>query len=159
MANNFCDVPGVKYIVGFNFKSELGEHLTGDVLTAEVANSFPNLEILVSNHFLWPYAPKSNYGWLPPHLFNDVLLREEAEAQLAADATPTGDWEPPGQLKQAEEAAEQQNVIYEKIMNPVQPGMKEKPEVAQAAAAEPAPVKKAVAKRTAKKATERTNNG
>lgn len=145
---NFRDVPGVKYIAGFNFKSEYGQHLTGEVV--EQAETFQNLEVLVSNHFLWPYAPEEGYDWLPPHLFNHVQTETEVRTALEGDphskraAKPFGDGVRPRVQQVADEEKAANDEIYRKIRNPVQPG--------DAPKAEPAPAKKTAAKKTAKKA-------
>lgn len=77
---------GVKFIAGRNFDTEYGHHEAGTVV--EDAPKFPNLDVLVSASFLYPYAPDAGYAYLPPHIFNSVNTREEVEAKVAGDTTP-----------------------------------------------------------------------
>lgn len=151
---NYRNVPGVKYIAGLNFKSEYGEHKVGDVV--EQAESFQNLEVLVSNRFLWPYAPEEGYDWLPPHLFNHVQTEKEVRDQLAGDpdstrsAKPFGDGVRPRVFQTADEEKAANDEIYAKIRNPQQPGAP-KAEPEQKPAAKKTAAKKTTAKKTVKK--------
>ena len=164
---NYRWVPGVKYIAGVTFQSEYGTHEAGTVV--EEAPSFQNLEVLVDNRFLWPYAPDDGYEYLPPHLFNSVRTQEEVKAELEGDPKgtrrvprwptasddPTEEGDPPQQVEQAEWEAEQQEVIREQIRATQQPGQPKKDsgptpeEVAAEATGE---------KTTTRKATPRNRN-
>lgn len=130
---NYRWVPGVKYIAGITFQSEYGVHEAGTVV--EEAPAFQNLEVLVSNRFLWPYAPEEGYDWLPPHLFNHVKTHEEVKAALTGDPkgtqrvpnwpdedNPHEDGTPPAVVSQAEFEGEQQLAIREDIKATAQPG-------------------------------------
>ena len=126
MAGNFSHVPGVKYLAGVTFQSEYGVHEAGTVV--KQAEKFPNLEVLVSAHYLWPYAPEKGYEWLPPHLFNDVRTMKEVKAALAGDASgaravPQFRGEKPQEFKTAEAEAEAQVIIRAAIKSPEQPGV------------------------------------
>jgi len=123
---NYRNVPGVKYVAGLTFQSEYGVHEAGSEV--KEAEQFPNLEVLVSNHFLWPYAPDEGYDYLPVHLFGSVERLEEVKAHLDGDPTPHSQHEKPVQLEQSEKEAEAQTEIYAKIMNPVQPKAEVVPE-------------------------------
>jgi hypothetical protein len=132
---NYRWVPGVKYIAGQTFQSEYGVHEAGSVV--EEAPGFQNLEVLVANRFLWPYAPDDGYAWLPPHLFSAVKTREEVKAVLVGDPkgsqrvpnwpdedNPEEDGTPPAEFSQAEFEGEQQLAIREDIKQTAQPGQK-----------------------------------
>lgn len=109
-------VPGVKYIAGVTFQSEYGVHEAGTLV--EQAPAFWNLDSLVDNRFLWPYAPDKGYDWLPPHLFNSVHTMEEVNAALEGDRSGTRpvdqfpDGEKPPVIQQAEAEAENQGIIH-----------------------------------------------
>jgi hypothetical protein len=132
-------VPGVKYIAGVTFQSEYGEHEAGSVV--EQAPGFPNLEVLVDNRFLWPYAPDEGYDWLPPHLFNSVKTMDEVKAALEGDPhgtrrvpqwptksdDTTEEGQKPAQVAQAEFEAEQQPKIRAKLQATTQPGAPKDP--------------------------------
>jgi hypothetical protein len=97
------------------FQSEYGVHEAGTVV--EEAPGFWNLESLVGNRFLWPYAPDQGYDWLPPHLFNSVKTMEEVQAALAGDPSATKPVEQypggkPPVVEQAEAEAENQEIIH-----------------------------------------------
>ena len=147
MAGNYMHVPGVKYIAGRDFDTSYGHHEYGKVITE--ATKFENLDVLVAMHYLYPYAPEMGYEYLPPHLFNDVQTKVEVKATLEGDpvgsaAVPSWADGKPDLLTKAEEHAEAQVVIYEKIQNPVQPRAP-KPEPEEA----PVAVKRTAAKKTA----------
>lgn len=135
MPGNFQHAPGVAYIAGQTFQSEYGVHEAGHVIPTEQAETFPNLQVLVDNRFVWPYAPEQGYDWLPPHLFNDVHTMDEVKAVLEGDPhgsrpvpqfpdkdDPTQEGDKPQQVQQAEDEAEAQDVIREQIKATVQPG-------------------------------------
>jgi hypothetical protein len=109
-------VPGVKYIAGVTFQTEYGTHEAGTIV--EEAPGFWNLDSLVDNRFLWPYAPNDGYDWLPPHLFNSVKTMDEVRAALAGDPSATKpveqfpDGEKPPVIQQAEAEAENQDIIH-----------------------------------------------
>jgi hypothetical protein len=140
MPGNFQHVPGVAYIAGQTFQSEFGVHEAGSVIPNEEAEQFGNLQTLIDNRFIWPYAPDEGYDWLPPHLFNDVKTMDEVKAILEGDPMgqrsvpqfpdpedPTQEDEAPEVIQQAEDEAEQQDVIRDKIKATQQPGV-ERPE-------------------------------
>lgn len=110
--------PGVKYIAGRNFQTEYGDHTAGDVV--EEAPQFPNLEVLVSAGYLYPYAPEAGYAYLPPHLFSSADLKEEVLAKIEGDQHskrgtvqyPAGK---PETVKQSERDAEIQSGVYGEI--------------------------------------------
>jgi hypothetical protein len=133
MAYNYKDVPGVRYIAGVTFQSEYGVHPAGSDVPE--APAFWNLDSLVDNRFLWPYAPDEGYDWLPPHLFNEVRTRDEVEALLKGDPhgsravqqfpdkdDHTKESVKPAQFAQAEFEADQQPVIRAKMQATDQPG-------------------------------------
>jgi hypothetical protein len=149
MANNFKDVPGVKFIAGRTFKSEYGTHEAGSEV--KEALEFRNIEVLVSNHFLYPYAPDEGYDQLPAHLFNHVQKRQEVEGAMTGDVTPKRTVVRPRQMEQSLLEAERQVEIREnlkKTPKEVADALKAKEE-----AAKEAPVKKAAAKKTTTKKT------
>ena len=130
---NYRWVPGVKYIAGVTFQSEYGVHEAGSEVPE--APGFQNLEVLVSNRFLWPYAPDDGYDWLPSHLFSAVKKREEVEAILVGDPKgkhtvpqfpsredPNEEGPKPAVVSQAEFEGEQQLAIREDIKQTAQPG-------------------------------------
>lgn len=152
MADNFKDVPGVKFIAGKTFKSEYGTHEAGSVV--KEALEFRNIEVLVSNRFLFPYAPEAGYDQLPPHLFNHVQLQTEVEEQMVGDTTPKKPVVVPRQMEQALEEAKQQEVIRANL----QKTPKEVADELAAAKKAAEPAKKTTAKKTtAKKAA--SSNG
>lgn len=131
-------VPGVRYIAGVTFQSEYGVHEAGSDVPE--APGFWNLDSLVDNRFLWPYAPDDGYAWLPPHLFNAVKTRDEVKATLEGDPQgsrtvpqfpdkddPTKEGTKPAVFAQAEFEADQQPVILEKMMATSQPGAEKDP--------------------------------
>lgn len=131
-------VPGVQYIAGVTFQSEYGVHEAGTVV--KEASQFANLEVLVSNRFLWPFAPDEGYDWLPPHLFNSVKTMDEVKAALEGDPhgtrrvpqwpdkdDPTKEGQKPAVVAQAEFEAEQQPVIRAKMLATSQPGAEKDP--------------------------------
>ena len=155
MAGNFQHVPGVKYIAGVTFQSEYGEHEAGKVV--KQAEKFPNLEVLVSARYLWPYCPAEGYDWLPPHLFNDIQTMTEVHAALKGDEsalrTTPQHHDVPEAVKVAESEAEAQVIIREAIKSPEQPGVPSPggPTVAEVAeGAKPQP-RTRTTKKTAKK--------
>jgi hypothetical protein len=140
MPGNFQHVPGVAYIAGQTFQSEFGVHEAGSVIPNEEAEQFGNLQVLIDNRFIWPYAPDEGYDWLPPHLFNDVKTMDEVKAVLEGDPMgtrsvpqfpdpedPTEEGEPPEEVLRAEDEAEEQVIIHDKLKATQQPGV-ERPE-------------------------------
>lgn len=119
-------VPGVKYLAGQTFQSEYGVHEAGSEVPE--ATKFGNLDVLVSSHFLYPYAPDLGYEWLPPHLYSAVQTRKETQDMLDGDPSGTRavpqyqDNEKPDSVVEAERDADNQNVIREQIMATDQPG-------------------------------------
>lgn len=110
--------PGVKYIAGRNFQSEHGEHTAGEVV--DVAPQFPNLEVLVSAGYLYPYAPEAGYEYLPPHLFSSADRKEEVLAKIRGDQhAAAGTVQYPGGkpevVQTAERDAEIQSGVYGEI--------------------------------------------
>jgi hypothetical protein len=149
MANNFKDVPGVKFIAGRTFKSEYGTHEAGSVV--KEALEFRNIEVLVSNHFLYPYAPEGGYDQLPAHLFNHVQLKEEVEAAMAGDSTKMTVVARPRQVEEARVDAERQVEIRRHLRMTPDEVAKEKEEAAQ-----PTPRKTTTRKTAAKRTTKKT---
>lgn len=147
MADNFKNVPGVKFIAGRTFKSEYGTHEAGSVV--EQALEFRNIEVLVSNRFLFPYAPDQGYDQLPAHLFNHVQSLQEVEGQMKGDDTPKAPVVRPRQMEQALEEARQQEVIRANL----QKTPKEVADELAAAKKAAEPVKKTAAKKTTTKKT------
>jgi len=136
MPGNYQHVPGVAYIAGQTFQSEFGVHEAGSVIPNEEAESFGNLQVLIDNRFIWPYAPDEGYDWLPPHLFNDVKTMDEVRAVLEGDPhgvrsvpqfpdpeDPTQEDDTPEVVLQAEDEADEQVVIRDKIKDTQQPGV------------------------------------
>lgn len=70
----------VKFVVGIPFQSHVGFHTTGDIL--EDIWDWPNLEAMVSTHFLYPYVGDQDYDLLPAHVFNAVHSKPEVDAEL-----------------------------------------------------------------------------
>ena len=118
--SRYLQIPGVKFVAGRTFQTEFGTHYAGDIV--EEADQIPNLDVLVSANFLYPYSPDEQaYNWLPPHLYNDTQTYQDVLNKLNGDHEGmqqtdqyAGDLKPQV-VKQAEVEAEMQDVIYEAI--------------------------------------------
>lgn len=118
--HNFLDQPDVKFVAGRTFQSEYGTHEAGTEV--EEARLFPNLDVLVSAGFLYPYSPEDGYSYLPPHLFSSVNTYEEVIAKLRGDHQSVGGqveqfpYGKPDEVLEAERQAEVQEASYPLIL-------------------------------------------
>lgn len=111
----------IRYVAGRPFDTEYGHHEPGKVVLD--APKFPNLEVLVSAGYLYPYAPDEGYEYLPPHLFTGVQTREEVMAYLAGDESQyvmrNAEFEgyTPPEFAVAEHEARMQTVLRDQARN------------------------------------------
>src|SRR5688572_23210114 len=109
---------GMTYICGRPFTSEDGQHNPGE----EVPNAptFPLLESLVNSGFLYRVYEGNGYDRLPPHVFNAVQTRREAQAAIEGDESRLNvqnDWSKSGATKQAEREAEVQVQLHQMVLD------------------------------------------
>lgn len=57
----------------------------GQTIPQDYINLIPALESWISAGYIYRVVPDEGYGQLPPHVFNAVSTRREAEAALAGD--------------------------------------------------------------------------
>lgn len=118
--SHYLGTEGCTYIVGLPFSDEDGEHTTGEEYSAEQANKLHYLEAFVSSGRLYRVWDAEDYGQLPPHVFNAVQTRQEAEAKIEGDSSHTEtrlNWEKPEQLEQSEKEAEVQEQIHQLVLD------------------------------------------
>src|SRR3954462_15925807 len=101
---------GAQFMVGHTFDTEYGHHEYGTVF--KEADKIPNLDVLVSAGWLYPFVPDEGYAQLPSHLFSYVMNQAEAEAKIRGDkslrVSQYQGEDKPEVVKQAEQEAEQQ---------------------------------------------------
>jgi len=161
------DVEDTEFIVGRPFSDEDGEHEPGESYSQEQANKLHYLEAFVNSGFLYRVHDQ-NYDQLPPHVFNHVKTRQEAQALIEGDPSTTNpepEWEKPAAAYQAEREAEVQTEIHANVLAHAEAAheqhgytaaeqvlQKEQEEIEEAKATDGPPArKKAAAKKTATK--------
>lgn len=105
---DFREYDDVVFIAGVTFTSEYGVHEAGTEV--EEASRFPNLQVLIDSHFVYPVAPDKGYAYLPPHLFNHINVRDEIMAKIEGALSPNLDHfqdGKPAEVLQAEAEADQ----------------------------------------------------
>ena len=115
----YLGTQGVKYIVGRPFTSEEGEHNTGEEVDPGLAESWRYVEALVNSGYLYKVYDEG-YDRLPPHVYNSVMLKHEAEAKIEGDSSyieAQNDWNKPKVLKDAEKQAEIDEKVHELVLD------------------------------------------
>jgi hypothetical protein len=95
----------VKYVIARNFPVAGDRVLSyGDVADPEEVESWPNLQALISSHYIYPIADDDEAPWLPPHLYSYVANLQVAAGIIAQGEQPnmTVDWTKSPQVEQQE---------------------------------------------------------
>ena len=75
----------LEYIVGRPISVGETDFWPGEDLPQEYVDQIPLIESYVSAGYIYRVHPELGYERLPPHLYNDVVTRKEAEAHLEGD--------------------------------------------------------------------------
>jgi len=75
----------LEYIVGRPLTVGDRAFWHGEDLPQEYVLQIPLLESFVSSGYLYRVHPDQGYDRLPPHIYNDVITRKEAEAIIEGD--------------------------------------------------------------------------
>lgn len=74
----------IKYLAGRTFDVGTDTVEPGDQLTEAQVASIPYLDSFISSGYIYVVTPAKGYDQLPPHVFNAVQTRVEAEAAIEA---------------------------------------------------------------------------
>lgn len=88
------------YVVGRPFRSNIGNHKTGDKLETEVVHSWRTWRSLVSGRFLFDVSDPKSLKKLPSRL--QRMADKNEQALKVKNSSNTAEWEKPEALKQAE---------------------------------------------------------
>jgi hypothetical protein len=79
------DTKTLEYIVGRPITVGDKDFWPAEDLPQEYVDQIPLIDSWVSAGYLYRVHPDLGYDRLPPHIYNDVVTRKEAEAKLAGD--------------------------------------------------------------------------
>ena len=80
----------LEYIVGRPITVGDREFWPAEDLPLEYVEQIPLIESWVSAGYIYRVHPDQGYDRLPPHIYNDVITRKEAEAAIEGDPGVTG---------------------------------------------------------------------
>jgi hypothetical protein len=78
-------MPDLEYIVGRPITVGDTDFWPAEDLPQEYVEQIPLIDAWVSAGYLYRIVPEIGYGRLPPHIYNDVVTRKEAEAIIEGD--------------------------------------------------------------------------